>query len=214
MEYYSSIKLSGADIQNQEYKKHLGGGAQHWERRGAFQLFFLQKMGLKPSDRLLDAGCGPIRSGVHFINYLDAGNYCGIDSNADFIRVATETVAKNPQLRDKSPQLECVENFDFARLHGAFAFVLAFSVLNHCSEPIRQVFFENIRRVTTAESKIFITHAPWFQAGQLSQTHLRLKQSIGSPREIAADLDMQPWGWPPQESIFPILELVPVGKPA
>ena len=71
MGYYSSVKLSDADIQNQEYKKHLGGGAQHWERRGAFQLYFLQKMGLKKCDRLLDAGCGPIRSGVHFINYLD-----------------------------------------------------------------------------------------------------------------------------------------------
>ena len=214
MDYYSSIKLSAAEIQNQEYKKHLGGGAEHWARRGAFQLFFLQKMGLKKNDRLLDAGCGPGRSGVHFINYLDCGNYCGIDSNADFIRVAAETVAQNPPLRDKSPHLECVENFDFTRLHGTFAYVLAFSVLNHCPPPLRQVFFENISRVTKSESRIYITHAPWFQAGLLGQTQLRLKRSIGSPREVAADLDMQTWGWPPNESIFPILELVPVGKPA
>jgi SAM-dependent methyltransferase len=209
MDYYSSIKLSEADVQNQEYKKHLGGGAQHWERRGAFQLYLLKKMGLQKHDRLLDAGCGPIRSGVHFINFLDRGNYCGIDSNADFIRVAAETVAQNPPLRDKSPHLECVENFDFAKLRGAFGYALAFSVLNHCAEPLRQIFFESVSRVTNAESKIYVTHAHWFQAGQLNQTRLQLKRTFSSAREIADDLDMQAWGWPPSESIFPILELSP-----
>ena len=214
MDYYSSIKLSAADIQNQDYKKHLGGGAAHWETRGAFQLFLLQKMGLKKSDRLLDAGCGPIRSGVHFINYLDAGNYCGLDSNADFIRVAEETVAQKPELRAKSPRLERVENFEFARLRGPFAFVIAFSVLNHCQPPARRIFFENLSYVTTPESRIYVTHAPWFQTAQLSQTRLRLGRAFNSAREIAADLDMQNWGWPPTESIFPILELVSESKPA
>ena len=214
MDYYSSIRLSAADIQNQNYKKHLGGGAQHWEKRGEFQLYFLQKMGLKKSERLLDAGCGPIRSGVHFISYLDRGNYCGVDSNADFIRAAAEAVTQNPQLRDKSPHLECVKDFDFSRLAGKFAYVLAFSVLNHCSPPLRQVFFEKISRVSMTESKIYITHAPWFQAGLLNQTQLRLRRTFNSARDIVDDLDMQTWGWPPSESIFPILELASAGKPA
>lgn len=208
MDYYSAIKLSEADIQNQEYKKHLGGGAQHWEKRGAFQLYFLQKTGLQKSDRLLDAGCGPIRSGVHFINYLDRGNYCGIDSNPDFIRVATETVTQSPALNEKSPRLEFVERFDFSRLSGPFTFVLAFSVLNHCSEAMRQVFFERVSRVIAPQSKIYATHAPWFQERQLSSSRLRLSRAISCAREIAPDLDLQTWGWPPTESIFPILELV------
>ena len=68
--------------------------------------------------------------------------------------------------------------------------------------------------MTSAESKIYITHASWFQAGRLGQTQFRLKRTLGSAREIAEDLDMQTWGWPPKESIFPILELAPAGKPA
>jgi SAM-dependent methyltransferase len=207
---YSAIKLSEDAIQNQDYKQYLGGGREHWQTRGAFQLYLLQKMGLQPGDRLLDAGCGPLRSGVHFIHFLDRGRYCGFDSNPDFIRAAAETVAQNPALRDKSPRLECVDHFDVARFDGHFTYVLAFSVLNHCDEHMRRVFFENISRVAAAGSNIYLTHGHWFQAGLLTGTGLGLKRSIGSAREIAPDLDMQTWGWPPKESIYPILEVVPL----
>jgi SAM-dependent methyltransferase len=206
---YSAIKLSDADIQNSGYKQYLGGGKEHWETRGAFQLYFLQRMGLKPLDRLLDAGCGPLRSGVHFIHYLDAGHYCGIDINPDFIRVARETAAQDPILHKKLPKLEHVENFNFPRLEGAFTCVLAFSVLNHCDAPMRRIFFEKISQVIAPESKIYLTHGHWWQDSLLSHLPLTLKRSIASPREIAPDLDMQKWGWPPKESIFPILEVVP-----
>jgi SAM-dependent methyltransferase len=205
---YSAIKLSEADIQNQGYKQYLGGGKEHWQNRGAFQLYFLQKMGMKPHDRLLDAGCGPLRSGVHFIHYLDRGHYSGIDVNPDFIRVAGETVAQDPVLREKAPVLEHVENFEFSRLNGTFTYVMAFSVLNHCDAQMRRMFFEKIVRVTRPETKIYLTHGHWYQDSLLDGTGLRLKRSIASAREIAPDLDMQNWGWPPKESIFPIVEVV------
>jgi len=209
MDYYSTIKLSEAQIQNRGYKEYLGGGKEHWETRGAFQLYFLKKMGLQPHDRLLDAGCGPLRSGVHFIHYLAPGHYCGIDSNPDFIRVARETVAQDGALQDKAPRLEYVIDFDFPALDGAFTFVLAFSVLNHCDIAMRRLFFEKISRVTTPASKIFLTHGHWYQDSLLSHTRLTRTRTIASARDIAPDLDMQAWGWPPKESIFPILEVAP-----
>jgi SAM-dependent methyltransferase len=204
---YSAIKLSEADIQNQGYKQYLGGGKEQWERRGAFQLRFLQQMGLRPDSRLLDAGCGPLRSGVHFIHFLDRAGYCGIDINPDFIRVARETVAGDPRLRDKTPRLEQLENFDFARLAASFTQVIVFSVLNHCDVPARRRFFENIGRVITPESRIYLTHGHWYQDSLLAQTGLRLLRNFRAARDIAPDLDMQAWGWPPKESIFPILEV-------
>lgn len=209
---YSTVKLSEEDIRSQNYKRFLGGGVEHWERRGAFQLFFLKTMGLERRHRLLDAGCGPLRSGVQFIDYLDSGRYCGVDNNADFIRVGAELVAQNPALRDKTPRLERVDNFDFSQLTPGFDFVLAFSVLNHCPPPLCDTFFENVSGVTHGESKIYITHASWFQESVLKGIRLRLKRRFNSAHEIAAGLDLQEWGWPPTETIFPILELANSGS--
>lgn len=204
---YSSIRLSAVDIESQNYKEHLGGGAEHWEKRGAFQLYFLQRMGLKIVDRILDVGCGPARSGVHFINYLKPNKYCGIDSNPDFIQVATETVARDFQLSIKSPQLMHIEKFDFTVLSGPFTFVLAFSVLNHCAPKMRQFFLKRIESITNASSKIYVSHASWFHIKHLTQSQLCIVRSYNAAHEIAPDLNLQDWGWPPTETIFPILEL-------
>jgi len=206
---YSAIKLSETDIQNQGYKQYLGGGEKHWEARGAFQLYFLCQMGLKPGDRLLDAGCGPLRSGVHFINYLERGNYCGIDINPDFVRVAGEMVAKHTELQAKAPQLECVQNFDFSQLNRMFTYVMVFSVLNHCDVPARHMFFEKISQVAAPACKVYLTHGHWYQDSLLAGTKMRLTRNIASARDIAPDLDMQQWGWPPKESIYPIIEVSP-----
>jgi ubiquinone/menaquinone biosynthesis C-methylase UbiE len=32
--------------------------------------------------KLLDIGCGALRGGIHFINYVDAGNHYGLDLNS------------------------------------------------------------------------------------------------------------------------------------
>ena len=128
--------------------------------------------------RLLDAGCGPLRSGVHFINYLDRNHYCGIDINPDFIRVAKETAAQDPVLHNKSPKLEHVENFNFPCLDSTFSYVLAFSVLNHCDVPMRRAFFEKISQVISPQSQIYLTHGHWWQDSLLSHLPLTLKRSI------------------------------------
>ena len=133
-------------------------------------------MGLKPHDRLLDAGCGAAAAFRRSLHPLPRcrGHYCGIDINPDFIRVARETSAQDPVLHNKSPKLEHVENFDFPRLDKrTFTYVLAFSVLNHCDVPMRRTFFEKITKVLSPESKIYLTHGHWWQDSLLNHTAAR-----------------------------------------
>jgi len=206
--YYAEIKLSPDDIEKETYKKFLGGKKEMWESRGKFQLFLLEKMGLVSSHRLLDVGCGPIRAGVHFIDYLNPGLYFGIDYNQDFIRTAKELVAKDRRLMKKLPELLQVDDFDFSKVNGVFDYVMLFSVLNHCDSEKKKLFFQHLPGVLKQTTRVYITHATWFDESMLSAGQLRLTNKFNRPEDVSPDLDMEKWGWPPQESIYPILELM------
>ena len=146
---YHTINLNDKDVENGVYKEYMGGGADKWELRGSFQLFFLKEMGLRPGSRLLDIGCGPIRAGVHFIEYLDAGNYFGVDYNKDFITTAHKIVEEKDLVR-KNPVFEVIENFDFKHIAPIFDYAVVFSVLNHFynryHKEQREHFFQNISK--------------------------------------------------------------------
>ena len=44
---YAAITLEERDIRSGAYKKYMPGGAAQWHQRGAFQFFFLKRMGLQ-----------------------------------------------------------------------------------------------------------------------------------------------------------------------
>ena len=69
------------------------GGAGHrgyvggkWDELGRLQFDFMVARGLQPEHVFLDVACGSLRGGVHFIKYLDAGNYLGIDKERALVR--------------------------------------------------------------------------------------------------------------------------------
>lgn len=209
---YARIRLSTADIAAKAYQRHLGGGAEQWDRRGRFQAFLLRELGMTPHDRLLDAGCGPLRAGVHLIEALDAGCYCGVDFNPDFITTARFLVAADERLAQKEPRLECLADFAFQRLGEArFDRVLAFSVLNHCDEPTRRLFFHNLPAVLAAHATVVISHADWFDASILSGSGLRLARTLEAPGDLVPGLDIAAWGFapPPAGKLFPLVILTP-----
>jgi SAM-dependent methyltransferase len=198
---YSAVRLSGEDIKAGAYKQYLGGGSAHWESRGKFQLDWLKSMGLQPSNTLLDVGCGPLRAGMHLLKFLDEGNYCGIDYNRSFIDAA-RNIVETECLSEKRPKLCVLEDFSFGELGVSYDFVLAFSVLNHCTPRQRRHFVESLPFVIHGKSKVFITHASWFQNKNIDGTPLVLRNRFES-----LDLDIMKYGWQPGESIYPIIEL-------
>jgi SAM-dependent methyltransferase len=205
--FYSTVALSPDEIKQEGYKQFLGGGAEKWESRGAFQLYFLRKMGLTPAQRLLDIGCGPIRAGSHLIAYLNAGQYHGIDYNPDFIASARAIVASHPELAEKRPTLECDDRFGFAKTPGTFDFVLVFSVLNHCNREQIDFFLGGLHLKLQARSKAYVTHAQWFDKSMLASTQLALAKKFERETDVDATLKMEEWGWTADESIYPIIEL-------
>ena len=179
------------------------GGAEAWDRRGEFQLQLLQQEGLEPQHRLLDVGCGPLRAGRFFIRYLEPEHYCGVDYHSGFIQAA-EHVIRASSLSERKPSLHIVSDFDLTEVAGAFDFVLAFSVLNHCDPEQRQAFFRNVSPRLSRSGRIYITHARWFEPELLRGQGLNLARVL-HPEDASP---IQEWGWEQPDEIFPILELV------
>jgi len=203
---YNNYKLSAGDIENQKYKQYFGGGKKEWERRGAFQLFLLKTMGLSPSHKLLDIGCGPLRAGTHFINYLNEGNYYGVDYSPDFLKAANYIINSH-NLNSKKPRLLCIKDFQCLNIEKSFDYSIAFSVLNHCSKYQQKLFFQNVPKVLKKGAKLYITHAHWLHKDMLLNNKVSLTDRFDDSLGISQDLDMSLWGWSKEETIFPVLEL-------
>jgi SAM-dependent methyltransferase len=104
---------------------------ERWLKLGQMQFDYLLKHGLKPGDRILEIGCGNLRAGWRFIDYLDAGNYYGIDISPDILLAAQHTLVRQ-DLRDKLPHLTLVNDLKLDFLPSRhFTVVHAHSVFSH-----------------------------------------------------------------------------------
>jgi len=110
---------------------------ERWLKLGQMQFDYLLKHGLKPGDRILEIGCGNLRAGWRFIDYLDAGNYYGIDISPDILLAAQNTLVRQG-LQDKLPHLSLVDDLKLSFLPARhFTVVHAHSVFSH--SPIEVV---------------------------------------------------------------------------
>jgi SAM-dependent methyltransferase len=104
---------------------------ESWLKLGQLQFDYLTGHGLKPGTRMLEIGCGNLRAGRLFIDYLDPGHYYGIDISPDILLAAGDTVAEFG-LQDKLPYLTVVRDLRLAFLPaGHFDVVHAHSVFSH-----------------------------------------------------------------------------------
>ncbi len=111
------------------HREYVGG---MWELMGKHQFDFLVRQGLKPSHCFLDIACGSLRGGVHFIRYLDAGNYLGIDKEAELIELGIEKELGKGIYEQKKPQFVVSDAFEFHRFTGRKPqFSLAQSLFSH-----------------------------------------------------------------------------------
>jgi SAM-dependent methyltransferase len=118
-----------------------------WMKVGQLQFDYLIKHGLQPGDRMLEIGCGNLRAGRLFIDYLDAGNYYGIDISPDIL-LAAHDVIDTYQLQAKMPHLELVRDLQFRFLpREQFTVVHAHSVFTHSPIEVITECLANVGRV-------------------------------------------------------------------
>jgi len=122
-----------------------------WLKIGQMQFDYLVGHGLKPGDRMLEIGCGNLRAGRLFIDYLEPGHYHGIDISPDILLAATDVVAEFG-LQPKQPRLTLVRDMSLGFLpDGEFTVVHAHSVFSHSPIAVIDECLSHIGRVMAPE---------------------------------------------------------------
>lgn len=120
---------------------------RRWLALGQLQFDYLIEHGLKPEFRMLEIGCGNLRAGRLFIDYLHSGNYYGLDISPDILMSAQDTLVTHG-LRDKLPHLTPVRDLRFTFLPDEhFDVVHAHSVFSHSPIEVIDECFAHVGRV-------------------------------------------------------------------
>jgi len=118
----------------------VGGDLDNVSKR---QLEMVQSVGLKPTHKYLDIGCGCVRGGRLIEKYLDEGNYWGLD--------ISETLLEEGKKHVKCPdQLIQVTDYEYTKYVSLkFDYIVLFSVFTHIYEDDIVNVLNGIKPLTT-----------------------------------------------------------------
>ena len=120
---------------------------ESWLEIGQMQFDYLVQHGLQPGDRMLEIGCGNLRAGRLFIEYLDPGNYYGLDISPDILLEAQSTIEQFG-LQPKLPHLTLVRDLKLEFLPtNQFTVVHAHSVFSHSPIEVIDECLAHVGRV-------------------------------------------------------------------
>jgi hypothetical protein len=131
----------------------------HQKRGGAYFDVAINH-GLKPYHNCIDYGCGSLRVGQHFIDYLDAQKYTGIDVVSDFYDAGI-SLLKPGVIEQKQPRFAMISpaTLEAARLTKP-DFIFSFAVLKHVPPDELNLYFRSIVSMMTADTTAVITFNP------------------------------------------------------
>ncbi len=118
-----------------------------WLFAGQMQFDYLRAHGLERGMRMLEIGCGNLRAGRLFIDFLDEGDYWGIDISPDILFAALDTISAF-ELQAKCPRVAVVRDLRFGWLPtGAFDVVHAHSVFSHSAPEVVAQCLAHVGRI-------------------------------------------------------------------
>ena len=184
-------ELSKSDIRQNKHRNFIGG---KWEEIGQLQYKFLLDRGLQPQHKLLDIGCGCLRGGIHFIEYLEPNNYYGLDINASLIAAAQQEI-EQARLQAKKPHLLVDSQFAIAKFEQQFDFMLSVSVFTHLPMNIIVRCLCEVQKNLAPQGKYYST---FFAA----PTSAHIDRITHQPGGITTNYDRDPFHYSLAEMTF------------
>jgi hypothetical protein len=124
---------------------------------GAAAVDLLIGAGLKAEHMLVDYGCGSLRIGRHFIEFLGPGNYCGLDVTDRFYSEGLGSL--DAILRaEKTPRLATIEPSILDQFRRSPPdFIVSFSVLPHVPPQEIDGYLETVTSLVGDRTQLFLT---------------------------------------------------------
>jgi cyclopropane fatty-acyl-phospholipid synthase-like methyltransferase len=146
-------EMTTSEVKRKKHRDFVGG---LWDEVGQLQFDFMVSRGLTSASKLLDIGCGALRGGVHFVRYLDDGNYYGIDINKSLLK-AGERELQESGVGGKRVHLHRTDRFDATGFGIKFDFGVSVSLITHL--PANQIIycFLQMRQVMHDRSSFYFT---------------------------------------------------------
>jgi SAM-dependent methyltransferase len=145
----------------------IGGG--DFRRTGTEYLgLFEDPGGLRPTDRVLDVGCGVGRMAIPLTEYLDGGSYAGFDVGRSMIRWCERHVSTRrsdftftwaPVYNRKYNPFGDIpaDDFRFPYEDASFDFVFATSLFTHLTRSDAEHYLRETRRVLRPGGRCLLT---------------------------------------------------------
>jgi len=131
-----------------------------WDEIGKVQLDFMIGQGLQPHDVLLDVACGSLRAGRLFIDYLEPGNYLGLDHNRWLIRAGLRYEVPKAVQRKKRPEFVVSDSFEFRKLSKRPSYAIAQSLFSHLTKDDIALCLGNLIEVMPEGGRFYATFVP------------------------------------------------------
>lgn len=114
----------------------------------------VKDLGLKPTDTLVDIGCGPGRLAFALGDYLASGRYVGFDIMEEPLAVARE-------LCDPAYEFRFTDTFDIAMPDDSADMMTFISVWTHLQNHEAFKYLLEAKRVVRPGGKMVVSYAEW-----------------------------------------------------
>lgn len=117
---------------------------------------FLLPLGLRPEHCVVDYGCGSLRLGRPFIEFLEPGKYWGYEVTAEFLRIGQDMLP--PELIEaKRPQLRVIDAASLEEGRAARPdFIACWKVVSKVPEHLLEEFFRNLTGLLRPGARILL----------------------------------------------------------
>uniref|UniRef100_A0A1J3DRT2 Methyltransferase type 12 domain-containing protein n=1 Tax=Noccaea caerulescens TaxID=107243 RepID=A0A1J3DRT2_NOCCA len=142
-------------------EEHHSNYGEPWAGgRDVFE-FLAEAAQLKPNARVLEIGCGTLRVGLHFIRYLNPGNFHCLEKDELSLMAALRYELPSQGLLHKRPLIVRGEDMEFSKFGSdvAYDLIYASAVFLHMRDELVWIGLERlVEKLKPYKGRIFVSH--------------------------------------------------------
>ena len=138
----------------------LGVPVETFEDAGRRQFVALLGEGLCPESKVLDIGCGCLRTAYWLIRFLDPGCYHGIEPAHSRVEYGLQHLFSPQLLAAKQPRFDFNPHFDSSVFATRFDYFLAGSIWTHASKRQIEATLESFLRDSSPTGVFLPSYLP------------------------------------------------------